>query len=99
MIADVHEFIQSIIQELSLLMETVGVQRAIHCTNIVQMLNTLNDGILKQEECYESDKKILQDQIDQLNKQLLGNGEEIVSGETVYYDFDPRKKGELPNGT
>lgn len=62
------EFIDQILKELSVLMETSGVSRALSCVRIAQMLNTLNEGCQKREEEFTKEKQSLLTTIDKLTK-------------------------------
>ena len=90
------QFIDQIILKLGEIVEAKGMDKAILVVEIGKMLVTLQTGICNSEKIHEDEVKLLQEQIDDLVKQL--NGDEPI--EKVHVDLAPEtsKDGVDQNG-
>lgn len=85
------QFIDEIFQKLSLVVEATGMNKAVLIVEIGNMLVTLQRGLKNDEKNHEEALRILQEQVDDLVKQL--NGDEPI--EKVTLNFEPTQTSEV----
>lgn len=85
------QFIDEIFQKLSLVVEATGMNKAVLIVEIGNMLVTLQTGLKNDEKNHEEALRILQEQVDDLVKQL--NGDEPI--EKVTLNFEPTQTSEV----
>lgn len=85
------QFIDEIFQKLSLVVEATGMNKAVLIVEIGNMLVTLKTGLKNDEKNHEEALRILQEQVDDLVKQL--NGDEPV--EKVTLNFESTQTSEV----
>lgn len=102
MVYDKFGLIKSALETLEKLADAKGILRCAYVLELQQTLAALEDLLKHLDEAHQREKKILQDQIDSLNKELLGEipeGGMVVGGETCHIDFTKQQEeGENQNG-